>query len=82
MVINIAATCANTNIHNLCSSGHIQEDVDHAESLCKDLVEHVKREYDDWKSRPPPPPQESYGHRSYSGRSVSTASRTYTESQN
>ncbi|GJJ74827.1 hypothetical protein EMPS_07185 [Entomortierella parvispora] len=49
--------------------GHSQEDVDHAESLCQDLINTVKREHEEWKSRPPPPPQDSYGHRSYGGRS-------------
>ncbi|KAF9960707.1 hypothetical protein BGZ70_008518, partial [Mortierella alpina] len=49
--------------------GNTQEDVDAAESLCKDLVETVKAEYTRMKSRPPAP-QEPYGHgRHYGGRS-------------
>jgi len=54
-------------------SGHSQEDVDYAESLCQDLINTVKREHEEWKSRPPPPPQDSYGQRSYGGRSVSNS---------
>ncbi|KAF9948734.1 hypothetical protein BGZ65_007869, partial [Modicella reniformis] len=46
--------------------GNVQEDVDEAESLCKNLVETVRGEYERNRSRPP----EAFSHsRHYGGRS-------------